>query len=82
MSSIFREGHRHKASCGTGGSNPIEKIFKAYLIELAENEIIYLQHKSIGGRLPNGAFNTIINSGISVDQTIIKNMIMIKLTRM
>ena len=78
MRSILREGQRRKDSHGNGGSNPTEKIFKASLIELAANEIISLPRESRGGSLPNGAVDNIINYVMSVDPTIIKNMIMIK----
>ena len=60
----------------------MEKNFKAYLIKLAANEIIYLQRERRGGRLPNGSVGTIINNVTSMAPTITINTIMIKLTIM
>ena len=60
----------------------MEKTFKASLIELAADEIIYLRHESRGFRLPNGAVDTISDGITSVSPTMTKNMIINKLTIM
>ena len=60
----------------------MDKIFKASLVELESNEIIYLIRNIRFGKLPNGAVDTIISGVASVPLTMTKQMIMIKLTRM
>ena len=82
IGSILREGQRRKASRGMGDSKPMDKMFNAYLVYFAANEIISLQRKIRVDRLPNRAVDTIINGVTSVAPIITKNMIMRKLTRM